>query len=175
MRSAKAIGIVYDLSGQIGPDKRRFLDTMPAAMAQFLWRLLEDFEDVVYVHSANNVSAQYVKGAQVAAASHHGSDGSRLNLSYALVQTMYVLCAEDVNLDRIVIYITDRFEKNNVVDLRRVLDRNKREELGCSLIAVGIGNCYDDAALMEVCPDFHHLDTADNLVPLLAKEIPFDV
>lgn len=151
---SKVLGVVLDLSLQHAADGRRILDHVKNAMASYI-RTEFDNDDIVYVYHPEVIEPTIFIGTQVASIQNYETDGWNFDLNFALKQTLYILAVE-TNLDKIFLYFTDRMKNASV--FKRLLALDKKEDVGCRFVIVGIGNHYNRKDIEELPVTFLHVD-----------------
>lgn len=173
-RNPRAIGITLDLSLRSDKDGKRFIDTVKKGLVGFV-RTMED-DDLFYIYQPNSVELFDNRGAQIAAVGNCELDGSKIDLNYALKQTLYVIAAEPAGSDRFVVLITDRFSERDKPALKKILMLNQKDGYECHCLVIGVGSCYSSKVLKEVCEEspqanYLHLTNTASLSSTLTEWI----
>lgn len=157
----RIVGVVLDVSLRHQND-RRVIDTVKSELVKLAQDIMQG-DDLFYLYHPEIYEPVDDIGVAVCAVGNYETDGWLIDLRHAVQQTYFVMAAEDLDLERAFIFITDRLQDNK--DLQRVLKMEEREQTDCRFIFVGIGPHYRKQALEELQSDnvsyFHIDDPAD--------------
>jgi hypothetical protein len=92
-------------------------------------------EDSFYLYHPNAVDISEGRGRQTAVLGNYESDGYFFDLHFALKQTLYVAAQSDGGT---VCLVTDRFRKESVAALKKIIMLNAKDDLGCRILAVSV-------------------------------------
>jgi hypothetical protein len=170
----KSLGLIFDLSIRHAKNGKRIVDIVKKKMIDIVRSLLIDGEDSLYLYHPELTEASIKHGEQVFAIGNYDTDGWKMNLNFALKQTLYVLLGEDYTFSKYLILVTDRID--NEKSLIKAFDINQKENINCNFIIVGIGKFYDTNALKRFSDsasnvNYIHLNDAEELTDKLFKEI----
>jgi hypothetical protein len=142
----EVIGVVLDLSLRHGSNGKQNLDNVKQALIEFFRKNLDD-DDVMYLYHPDIVETVNRIGAQVAAISNYKTDGWKFNLNFALKQTLFILASEPYE-EKILLLVTDRLSETGF--LKKLVALNDKDELGCRVICVDIGNNLPDVSFAKI-------------------------
>lgn len=137
-----------DLSARM-KQSRRLIDLIRKELITFV-RTLED-EDLFYLYQPESVLLCEGRGPQIAAIGNSHLDGSKIDLTYALKQTLYVIAAEPTGSDHFIVLITDRLSKAGIPALKKIQMLNQKDGYDCHCLVLGVGERYDTNAVQEAC------------------------
>jgi hypothetical protein len=170
MEYSQVIGVVLDVSLRHDPGGKRIIDVVKQQMAKYLLRIV-DGEDLFYLYDPARPDAvtpvEHI-GKITSSIGNYETDGWVFNIGFALKQTYYVVVAEDEDLDKRLIVVTDRLQA--VDQIEKIVRLRQRDQTNCRLIVAGIGPRYDKAALEGIDGlTFIHMDQAESLCELLYR------
>lgn len=135
------IGIVLDVSFRHFRGKR-IVDLIKQSLIGVIKHFADD--DIGYFYDYNNTKCLN-RGKFLSAISGH--EPFNLELEFAMKQTLYVVSGTEADNDKFIIYISDRYSKENEFALRKVVQLNKKDCLGCYFIFCGFGDQYDKESM----------------------------
>lgn len=161
----RVLGLVLDISLRFGVSGERILDTVKKQLIDYL---REDMvgEDLFYLFHPDILEPVETVGAMVGIVSNYETDGWLYDVSYALMQTFFVVASEDEDYERALLFITDRIQDEAPV--RRLLKMEERNQSDCKFIFVGIGSHYKQKVFDNI--PFYHLDDPSELASTLIGE-----
>ncbi|MHA2428249.1 MAG: hypothetical protein ACXADB_09525 [Candidatus Hermodarchaeia archaeon] len=161
----KLVGVVLDLSlRHIGG--HRIIDTVKKQLVDFVRQYLGG-EDLLYLYHPFVFEPAETIGPIVSSIGNYETDGWVFDLNAALIQTYYILAAEDIDFDKTYLLITDRIQDSAAIDkLFRLEDRDETES---RFILVGIGNQYERQVLMDRSANYLHFDDPSTLSKMLLR------
>lgn len=161
----RVLGLVLDISLRFGVSGERILDTVKKQLIDYL---REDMvgEDLFYLFHPDIIEPVETVGAMVGIVSNYETDGWLYDVSYALMQTFFVVASEDEDYERALLFITDRIQDEAPV--RRLLKMEERNQSDCKFIFVGIGSHYKQKVFDNIA--FYHLDDPGELASTLIGE-----
>lgn len=140
----KAIGLVFDISLRKS-DGRRIVDQVKKQMAEWLQETLEESEDYFYLYHPHLIEPCTNKGSSLSWVAGYTTNGLLGNLRAELMQTYWVISAQDVDAKKSLIFITDRLQSGS--EISRLLDIGKRADTDIRFIVIGIGKYYKKSVL----------------------------
>lgn len=144
-----ALSIVLDVSSKNYKGKKS-IDIVKKQIIDYL-RSIDD-ENLIYIYDEKNESMTNNKGEQVGMIANY-EPSERINLFKGLKKSYDLLSKQDQNLNRILLYITNRFTDKDKVALKKALRFNLSKsfyEETCQLLVIGLDNCGFDS-LLSVC------------------------
>lgn len=167
----KAIGVIFDLNLRPAPDHKPWLEHVKKAVQGLVRRSFEE-DDLLYVYHPDNTASTVKRGEQVALVANYRTDGYKFNINYGILQSMYVLDAEDdEDMERIVYYFTNRFDRSDIPQIKSAITAKEKEELSPRIVTVAIGDEGDLQALAEVVPGYCHANNPDMILPVLLDKL----
>lgn len=165
-REPRVLSVVLDVSLRHGNNGKRVLDEVKSDLIKHIRKFDED--DLFYLYHEQVVDVAERRGEQVHAVASYQTDGFSFDINYALKQSLYVAGAEDYDVDKAVVLITDRMSKSTVNALNKICMLNEKDGLECEIFVFNVGANFD---IEEEC-DFvlHHCP--DKLFEFLQKEFP---
>lgn len=139
MSHDKCVGIVLDVSLNHTPGGRRILDVVKNQLREFIRNNLINGGDVFYLYHPQLVETLRSRGDQVCAVANYETNGNKMDVEFALKQTLYVLAAEDEDLDKTVILISDRIGPEYSRYLKKFHRLNEVDEIECELFVIRVG------------------------------------
>lgn len=139
----KMVGLIFDISLR-HYEGHRIVDLAKRGVLQVVKTFEED--DGLYLFHPDCTDPAMNRGEQVCAVGNYDTDGYKFDLMYALKLTLYVVGAQDAG-KKYVCLVTDRISADGVNTLARVETLNKKDDMGCELLVVGVGNSYARTAL----------------------------
>ena len=158
----RIVGVVLDVSLRHSGD-RRVLDSVKSGLVEMAQEIMQG-DDLFYLYHPEIVESVDDVGVAVCAIGNYETDGWLIDLRHALQQTFYVMAAEDVDLEKTFVYITDRSQDNK--DLKKLLMLEKRDQTDCRFILIGIGQYYNKESLEELTSEsvsYFHIDDPKDL------------
>jgi len=139
-REPRALGVVLDVSLRHNKEGKRILDVVKEDLIKHIRCFDED--DLFYLYHEQVTDVAERRGEQVHAVANYNTDGFAFDLSYALKQTLYVIAAEDYEVDKSVVLVTDRMSQSSVDVLNKICDLNERDGLDCHIVACNVGKSF---------------------------------
>lgn len=158
----KTIGLVLHLSSR-EHEGRRVVDDVRKAMVRFVCKT--DSEDGFYLYHPQILEAAYSQGEKTAALGNFETDGFKFDLGFAMKQTLYVTARGDE--EKVLLLVTDSFLAADLTSVKKVLLLNRKEDLGCKILVIGLGQRYDESALTDYAsktPEMAYLHSDPNQV-----------
>lgn len=147
MEPTKIIGLVLDLSLRHNVAGERMFDIVKREMGEYLLRVV-DGEDLFYLYNTESLRPVQRIGEITAALANYETDGWVFDVGFALKQTLFVLLAEDEDIAKQLIVVTNRLQDASAVE--KILKLQHRDQSECRIVVVGIGSGYNRAALEKV-------------------------
>jgi len=141
------IGLVLDLSLRHTPKGERIIDVVKRQMVQYVRETIEG-EDLFYLYHPHLLEPTENVGQIVSCIDNYETDGWAFDLESALKVAFYVVSAEDEDMEKKIILITDRLQTPQPVNKLLMLER--RDQTGCQIVVVGVGNSYNRTALEAI-------------------------
>lgn len=142
----RIVGVVLDVSLRHHEGKR-VLDSLKTGLVGIAQDIMQG-DDLFYLYHPQIVEPVDDIGVAVGAIGNYQTDGWLMDLRHALQQTFYVMAAEDADLEKAFLYITDRAQNNR--DLKKLLSLEERDKTDCRFILVGVGQYYRKEAMEEL-------------------------
>ena len=142
----RILGAVLDVSLNEFQGKRT-LDIVKNNLVKIVQNIMQG-DDLFYLYHPSVIEPVDDIGMAVGAIANYETDGWLQNLRLALCQTYYVMAAEDLDLEKSLLFITDRIHEST--ELKKVVALEERDEIGCSFLFMGVGNGYDKDVLKEM-------------------------
>lgn len=111
---------------------------------------LVDGQDGFYLYHPEVTESVISHGEAVGAISNYETDGWQFNLSYALLQTLYVLDADSLTNRKYLVLVTDRL--TDVKPLVELLRTNERDDIRCEVYVILIGDRCRFTLVDDLCP-----------------------
>lgn len=168
--SNRSIGVVIDANLRQAKDGRLWLDHIKKAFRELVRTSFQD--DSFYLYLPGCLDATSNRGEQVSWIGNFFPDGSKCNLSHALLQTMYVVVAEDEGEDwvKVVYFVSNRLSSVDKKPLEDFLLVREKEGLSCHLKTILVGGEVDAAVATAVGLDFVQVEDPE-MLPSVVKEI----
>lgn len=129
---------MLDLSLGRTPDgKKRVIDVVLKQLIEFVRETMEE-EDLLYVYEPESLGVHETRGNQISAIANFETDGYKIDLPYALKQTLYIIAAEDAK--RSICLITDRTSPEQVSAIKKASKLNDKDDWDCRFLVIGIGS-----------------------------------
>lgn len=160
----RTFGLVLDLSNR-QYNGIRIVDTIKNELVQFI--INTDYfneNDSLYLYQSEQIQILRDQGNQVATLSNF--DNYSFNLNHALQQTLYIVAAEELDVEKNVCLITDRFGSGQQGVLQSLFEINEKDKFDCRFYIIGIGDRYRRILLNDICKshaNFAALDSPDQL------------
>jgi hypothetical protein len=155
---------VFDLSLRHTEQGKRVLDVVKKEMVEYVRRLLEG-EDLFYLYHPQIFEPTENVGQMVSCIDNYETDGWVFDLGYALKQAFFIVAAEDEDMEKTIILITDRLQDTSPIT--KLLRLERRDQTGCRFVVVSIGqNCIDLSLDGLTCL---HVDDPSSLCKLLEE------
>lgn len=150
----------------------RLIDTIKKELIKLIRKSFDDGLDALYLYHPELAESVYKLGEQTCVIGNYETDGWTFNTGHALKQTLYVVGAEDCDLRKYVILITDRLANSHTIE--KAIFLNKKDMLDCNIVVIGIGDRYDREFFEQTLknkPATHiHLDHPSELLNAFLKE-----
>jgi hypothetical protein len=141
------VGLVLQLSSR-EHEGRRIVDEVCNDLVRFVCST-ED-QDGFYLYHPQCLDIAYSRGVKTAALGNYETDGFKFDLGFAMKQTLYVTANSfDPDVHKIVLLVTDSFLSTDLPSVKKVVVLNEKEDLGCKVLVIGVGDKYDKAKLTE--------------------------
>jgi hypothetical protein len=161
----RIVGVVLDVSLR-HHGGQRVLDSLKTGLVGIAQGIMQG-DDLFYLYHPQIIEPVDDIGVAVGAIGNYETDGWLTDLRHALEQTFYVMAAEDADLEKAFIYITDRTQDNR--DLKKLMRTEERDQTDCRFILVGVGQYYKIEALEELASEsvsYFHIDDPRDLKSL---------
>ncbi len=152
------IGIVFDFSLRHFRGKR-LIDLVKKEIIQVMRGFADD--DFGYFYQNDKIECE-PRSKFIAAISAY--EPYNIDLELAMKQTMYIVAGDDSDNDRFIIYLSDRYSKSGEFALRKIIQLNNKDNLGCGLVFCGVGDQYDKNSIQSLEDDkvkFFDFETPD--------------
>lgn len=147
MEPTKIIGLVLDLSLRHDIAGERMFDVVKREMGKYLLRVV-DGEDLFYLYNTESLQPVQRIGEITAALANYETDGWAFDVTFALKQSLFVLLAEDEDIAKQLIIVTNRLQDASAVE--KVLRLQRRDQSECQIVVVGIGSGYNRAVIEQI-------------------------
>lgn len=163
-RQPRVLGVILDVSLQ-HRNEQRLIDQVKDDLIKHIRSFDED--DMFYLYHEEVVKVAEKRGEQVHAVANYKTDGYLFDLNYAMKQTLYVVAAEDEELEKAIVLVTDRMSSQAEQAIKKVCMLNERDYLNCKILVCNIGDNF------EATFDYNLIND-ENLFQILQKEFPPD-
>ena len=135
----KAIGLVLDISLR-HLEGQRIVDVVKRQMTEWMRKNFEESEDCFYLYHPQSVEPTRRRGESIAQVANYVTEGWLQNLRTALIQTFWVLVAQDPDAQKHLLFITDRVQDE--APFRKLFLLEQREKTEMQFVLLGIGQYY---------------------------------
>lgn len=131
----KVLGLVFDLTLGFYKGKR----IVDICKNQFISYVKDEFydEDKFYLYHPLITEPTNKVGEHISVIGNYDTDGWKIDIEYALKQTLYVVGAEDFDLPKAICIISNR--KRNSFFYKKVIKLNEKDDYGCNFLHIFIG------------------------------------
>ena len=133
----RILGVVLDVSIRPGPTGTRIIDTVKKQLIDFL-RETMDGEDLFYLYHRDIIEPTMTIGSMVGNVGNYETEGWKMDLTNALLQTYFVVAIEDEDYEKAILLVTDRLSDSQ--SMEKIFKLEDKDEIGCKYLLVGIGD-----------------------------------
>lgn len=145
----KTIAIIFDISSNFYK-QRSMIEVVKNQLISFLKKT--SFNDRVYFFQEEDITMPDSPGVAISKIKDCKSES--IDIETGLKQSIYVLAMEGNDLDKNIIFITDKFEKQDEIKFKRGINFDIKERVGCRFKILSLNS----SSLSEICNSYYNCD-----------------